>query len=240
MSEKPTSIARNLTQSFANSSVKELCISHGKLVALKKNTILFDEDTYMKHPYVYYLVDGICSISGVSIEGQEQTFLFMAPGEIIGHVPYIMAKGAHSILYSYRRPTVMTKTNCTVYKIHADHFIAHMKNNLEFSNYLNVLLAHNYSMVIAHLKQVQEDSSATIICRFLLQMALNTPEGPVVPKLFTYNEISKYFVIHEVTVSRIIGRFKQEGYLTRTSAGLLITKPDELQNIISASSDFKY
>lgn len=71
-------------------------------------------------------------------------------------------------------------------------------------------------------------------------MALNTPEGPVVPKLFTYNEISKYFGIHEVTVSRIIGRFKQEGYLTRTSAGLLITKPDELQNIISASYDFKY
>lgn len=223
----------NLTQFFANDSIKELCINHGKLVSVKKNTILFDEDTFTEQPYVYYLVEGICSISGVSIEGQEQTFLYLMPGEIIGHVPYIISKGAHSVLYSYRRPTVMTKTNCTLYKIYANKFIDHMKQSIAFSNYLNVSLAQNYSMVIAHLKQVQEDSSTILVCRFLLQMALKTPDGPVVPKFFTYNEISQYFGIHEVTVSRIIGRLKQNGILVRTSNGLLIAKPDELQRIIA-------
>ena len=226
---------------FKNKSIEQLCLNHGSFITVKKDTIFFDEYSYLNKSYVYYLVDGICSISGNSIDGQEQTFLYLMPGEMIGHVPYIMSNdGAHSILYSYRRPTVMAKTNCSVYKIPAIKFIEYMESNLEFSNYLNHLLAKNYSMVIAHLKQVQEDSSAVILCRFLLQMSRNTSEGAIVPKLFTYKEISTYFGIHEVTVSRIIGQLKQVGYITKTSAGLQILDKEALQNIILNKESFKY
>lgn len=225
---------------FINKSVEVLCLEYGKLLQVKKDTIFFEEDSMKAKPYVYYLVEGICSISGNSMEGQEQTFLYLMPGEMLGHVPYIMSKGAHSILYSYQRPVVMAKTECLVYKIPADCFVTYMENNLGFSNYLNQLLAQNYSMALAHLKQVQEESSVIIICRFLLQMSQDTAEGKVVPKIFTYKEIATYFGIHEVTVARIIGQFKQAGYVERIQVGLKIINKEALQEIVLNRTAFKY
>lgn len=240
MKEKQKKVTKSEEYIFNNDSVKQLCLSHGKLLHVKKNTVFFDETIYKSSPYAYYLVEGVCSISGISLEGQEQTFLYQMPGEMIGHIPYILSKDAHAPLYSYRRPSVISKTDCTVYKISAARFVEYMEADLQFSNYLNRLLAHNYSMALAHLKQVQEDPSTVIICRFLLQMGLKTPEGPVVPRLFTYHEISTYFGIHEVTVSRIIGRLKQEGHIKRIPAGLLILNKEKLQEIILNEESFKY
>ena len=240
MSITYSSPSEGKSQIFINESVKELCLNHGTLLKLKKNSVLFDEEYINEKPYVYYLVEGICSISGISIQGQEQTFVYMKAGEMAGHVPYMMSKTFHSAFYAYRRPTVITKTECILYKIPEKHFVDHMHTNIEFSNYLNEILARNYSTALAHLKQVQEDSVVTIVCRFLLRMANPCPEGLLVPKFFTYSEIAKYFGIHEITVTRIIGKLKQDGHISRSPAGILIHNPDVLRELILQPDSLKY
>ena len=95
-------------------------------------------------------------------------------------------------------------------------------------------------MALAHLRQMQEDSVVSSVCRFLLQVATPAKDGLTVPKLFTYGEISRFLGVHEVTVSRIIGRLKQEDLITRSSSGLLINEAKELANIIRHPEDFKY
>ena len=240
MNRKQSREQTKIQHHFPDESVAHLCQTHGTLINVKKNPVFFDEDTLSKKGFVYYLVDGICSICGQSVEGQEQTLLYQMPGDIIGHIPYLMPNGAYSILYSYRRPTVEAKTNCTVYKIPVSEFLKLSETNIQFANYLLKRLAFNYDMVISHLKQIQEESSAVVLCRFLLRMAMDTPEGLVVPKLFTHKEISGYFGIHDITVSRMMGSLKKLGYIERVASGLLIVDKEALQNIVLNQDSFKY
>lgn len=226
--------------SFPNDSVSLLCSRHGTPLNVKKNTVFFSEDTLSAKPYVYYLNDGICSICGQSKDGQEQTLLYQMPGDIIGHVPYLISQSACSVLYSYHRPMVIAKTNCTVHKIPVGEFLKMCETDVHFANYLLKRLAYNYDMIISHLKQIQEEPSAVVLCRFLLRMAKETPSGLVVPKLFTHKEISGYFGIHDITVSRIIGSLKKSGYISRVPEGLLIVDKEALQNIVLNQDTFKY
>ncbi|MBE5956744.1 MAG: Crp/Fnr family transcriptional regulator [Lachnospiraceae bacterium] len=240
MNKSIDNVQKKKTLSFPNDSVKNLCLSCGVLQNVKKNTVFLNEDTLNGKPYVYYLVDGICSICGHSTEGQEQTFLYQMPGDIIGHVPYLMPHGAYSVLYSYQRPIVLAKTNCTVYKIPAPDFLKLCETDVQFSNYLLKRLAFNYDMVISHLKQIQEEPSAVVLCRFLLRMADKTSKGLIVPKLFTHKEISGYFGIHDITVSRMMGSLKKLGYIDRVPEGLLIVDKEALQSIVMNQDSFKY
>ena len=232
--------SRQTSYSFPNASVESLCLHHGKIMKLKKGAVLFDEHSTDKTIYVYYLAEGICSVSGISSNDREQIFLYQTAGEMLGHVPFMLSKNASSHPYAYRRPTILAKTNCVFYQIPHEHFVAQLHTSLELSLYLNQQMAHNYSTALAHLKQMQEDSVVSSVCRFLLQVAVPTEEGLMIPKLFTYGEISRFLGVHEVTVSRIIGRLKQEELVTRGSSGLLIKETAELENIIRNPESFKY
>ena len=213
---------------FPNPSTEKLCLTHGKLIKLKKGAILFDEHSTNKTHYIYYLAEGICSVSGISYQGREQIFLYQKAGDMLGHVPYLMSSETQPHPYAYRRPTILAKTHCVLYEIPQKFFVVHLRKNLEFSIYLNEILARNYSMALAHLKQMQEDSVVSSVCRFLLQVASPSDKGLIIPKLFTYGEIARFLGVHEVTVSKIIGRLKQEALVTRISSGLLISNTKEL------------
>ena len=226
--------------SFPNPSIKQLCLNHGKIIKLEKGSTLFDEHSTERNRHIYYLAEGVCSVSGISSNGREQIFLYQTAGEMLGHVPYLMSKNAQSHPYAYRRPTILTKTNCVFYQIPYEFFVEYLNQYLEVSIYLNQQMAHNYSMALAHLKQIQEDSVVSSICRFLLQVATPSEGGLIVPKLFTYSEISRFLGFHEVTVSRVMGRMKQKSLITRLPSGLLIQDNAELENMIRHPETFNY
>lgn len=240
MKNTPLNTTQPNNHTFPDISVGRLCSEHGIRMNVKKNTVFLNDDTLKNAPYVYYIESGVCSICGHSMEGQEQTLVYQMPGDIIGHIPYLMPNGAYSILYSYQRPTVVAKTSCIVYKIPVSAFLKRCETDVAFTNYLLKRLAFQYDMVISHLKQIQEEPSAVMLCRFLLRMAADTPNGPIVPKLFTHKEISGYFGIHDITVSRMIGSLKKLGYIDRVPDGILIVNKEALQDIVMNQATFKY
>ena len=218
--------------------VEELCQKHGTLTHVKKNITLFDAFRDKDGPYVYYLVEGICALCGNSYQGQEHVFLYHMAGQMMGINPFIAGFG--SGVFSYIGPTLMTKTNCTLYRIPVPVFQEYLRTNLEFSNYVVRLLSKYYHLALAHLKQIQEDSSVTVICRFLLSMCSPQAEGLVVPRFFTNEEISQYSGVHTVTVGRIIAHLLQSGYVKRIPAGLLIQDQDALRRLVENCETFKY
>ncbi len=218
--------------------IKELCEEHGVLMRVKKNTTLYNALLDTEEACVYYLVDGICAVVGNSYQGQEHVFLYHMAGQMVGINPYI--NGFGSGIYSYNGPVVMTKTNCILYRIPVPAFLEYLHTNLEFSNYIVQVLSRYYHLALAHLKQIQEDSSVTIICRFLLSMCVKQEEGYVIPRFFTYDEISKYSGVHMVTVGRIIVQLHQSGYIKRIPAGLLIQDKKGLQDLVNNYETFKY
>ena len=127
-----------------------------------------------------------------------------------------------------------------MYRIPVSVFQEYLQNNLEFSNYIVRLLSRYYHLALAHLKQVQEDSSVTVVCRFLLSICSQQAEGFVVPRFFTNEEISQYSGVHVVTVGRIIARLQQLRYIKRIPAGLLILDQKSLQGLVENCESFKY
>ncbi len=218
--------------------VQELCEKHGSLIEVKKNTILFDADLAWDGPCVYYLLEGICALTGTSYQGQDHVLLYHTAGQMVGINPYIAGYG--SGFFSYNGPVVKTKTKCTLYRIPTSAFLEYLHTNLEFSNYIVRVLSRFYHLSLAHLKQIQEDSSVTVVCRFLLSNTTDEPEGQVVPRFFTNEELSRYSGIHSVTVGRIIARLQQLGYIKRIPAGLLLSNKKALQELVYNCETFKY
>ncbi len=218
--------------------VKELCTEYGALIEVKKNTRLVSAETWKQDPCVFYLLEGICSLTGYSLNGQEKVLLYHTAGTMIGFNPCLTGIGSDDFFYS--GPVLLTRTSCRLYRIPEVYFRRYLDSSLEFNQYMVKLLSRSYHRTLAHFKQLQEESSAIVICRFLLSMKVETADGPVLPRFFTHDEISKYLGVHLVTVSRILSRMQKSGYVTRIPAGLLIRDVAALQEIIQNGKTFKY
>ena len=199
--------------------IEKLCKEHGTLIQVKKNTVLFRADFKMETPYVYYVVEGICALSGNSYHGKEQVLLYF---------------------YAYNKPIGITKTECTLYRIPISVVLELLETNLEFNKYIINTLSRHYHLTLAHLKQVQEDSSITVVCRFLLSMSEDKDEGFVLPRFFTYEEIARYLGVHSVTVGKIIAKLQRLGYIKRISSGILIENEEALKELVVNCEAFKY
>ncbi|MDD3253338.1 MAG: Crp/Fnr family transcriptional regulator [Lachnospiraceae bacterium] len=218
--------------------VEELCTLHGTLIEVKKNTTLLDKEIDGQQSYVYYLLDGICALTGYSVKGQEVVLLYQTAGNMIGINPYV--SGTNSGFYSYHGPKVMARTHCRLYQIPSSVFQHYLETSLEFNHYIVHLLSHNYHRTLAHFKQIQEEESVTVVCRFLLSMCIQTADGLVLPRFFTHDELSKYLGVHLVTVSRILSQLLKNGYVQRISDGLLLTDVSALQHIVDHCETFQY
>lgn len=218
--------------------IEKICKEQGILVHLKKNTVIFRADFKMETPYVYYLVDGICALVGTSYHGQEQVLLYFKKGSLMGFNQFLDGFGSN--FFSYSTPTGVTKTECTLYKIPVSYFKELIDTDLEFNKYMIYVLSKNYHLTLAHLKQIQEDCTITVICRFLLSMSERKEEGLVVPKFFTYDEISRFLGVHMVTAGKIIAKLLKLGYIERISKGILIREEEALKELIINCETFKY
>ena len=218
--------------------IERICKEQGTLVHLKKNTVIFRADYKTETPYIYYLLDGICALIGNSYHGQEQVLLYFKPGSLMGFNQFLDGFGSN--FYSYSTPLGVTKTECTLYKIPVAYFKEMLDTNLEFNKYMITVLSKNYHLTLAHLKQIQEDNSITVICRFLLSMSEKREEGNVVPKFFTYDEISRFLGVHMVTAGKIIAKLRKLGYIERVPSGILIKEEEALKELIINCETFKY
>ena len=220
------------------SIIENLCREQGTLIHIKKNTLLFRSVYRMETPYIYYLVDGVCALGGSSYQGQEQVLLYFMPGSLIGINQFLDGFGSN--LHAYSTPSGMTKTDCTLYRIPASAALDLLETSLEFNRYVIKTLSRYYHLTIAHLKQIQEDNSITVICRFLLSMSEKKEAGYILPKFFTYEEISKYLGIHMVTAGKIIVKLQKLGYIKRVSEGILIQDEESIKELIENCESFKY
>lgn len=218
--------------------IQELCARHGTLIEVKKNTTLVSTNTRKQDPCVYYLLEGICSLTGYSVNGQEKVLLYHTAESLIGFNPYVA--GTDSGYFSYSGPVLLTRTKCRLYRIPVAVFRQYLDTSLEFNQYMVHLLSKTYHRTLAHFKQLQEEASVTVVCRFLLSLCTETPDGLILPRFFTHDEISKYLGVHLVTVSRIMSRLQKSGYITRIPTGLLIQDVAALQGIVEKGETFKY
>ena len=181
----------------------------------------------------YLLEDGICALTGVTSNGEETVYLYFYPPRIVGFNQLLMTHGtSHPVEFS-----IITKTKCTLYRISFSAFQDLMQHNPAFNTFLIQTLSNNYYEVLVHFHQRLDESAVTGLSRLLLNVAKEKDGILTVPKFFTYAELARYLGTHPVTVSRIMAKMKQRGYLSKNSNGILIENVEALRQIVYGNGE---
>ena len=192
-------------------------------------------DKYISN-YVYLLEEGICALNSITKQGEEKVYLYFRPNRLIGFNQFVVS--AEKLNASTPEFSVVTKTTCTLCQIPYSAFQELIVKNPEFNAFFIETLADNYNDALIHFHLMQEESVGCVIC--CLKYHSSGGGKRVVPRFFTYAEMAKYLGCHSVTVSRIMAKLKQKGYVTKTPSGIAIEQEDALQELINSESRFQY
>ena len=116
-----------------------------------------------------------------------------------------------------------------------------LQSDKAFNLFFIQTLADNYSEALNHFHYMHEELLVTALCRLLLSVSCREPgQKPTVPKFYTYEELARYLGCHPVTVSRIMAKLKQLGYLKKSGRELVIEEEEKLIDLMELETDFKY
>lgn len=210
----------------------------GKRITMPKDIVL--NKKYDKHlsNYVYLLEEGICALTSITKQGEEKVYLYFRPHRIIGFNQFVVSAEKHNT--TSPEFSVITKTTCTLYQIPYCTFQELILKNTEFNAFLLETLADNYNDALTHFHLMQEESVVVRLCHLLFEVSQLKEGLRIVPRFFTYAEMAKYLGCHPVTVSRIMAKLKQKGYISKTPCGVAIEQEEALQDVINSESRFQY
>lgn len=190
---------------------------------------------------VYLLDEGICSLNSMTRKGDENIYLYFHAKRLIGFNHLLTPPDSKRLLQSGTNVSIVTKTACVLYQINYEIFFHLLQTNSEFNMFFIQTLADNYSEALNHFHYMHEESLVTALCQLLLSVC-RRPAGskPSIPKFYTYEELARYLGCHPVTVSRIMAKLKQQGYLKKAGRELTIEDEDRLIQLMESEIEFKY
>ena len=185
--------------------------------------------------YVYYLADGIASLTSLTNDGTEKDFLYFPAGHLLGFVPALMR---HYRKIRKEKPAdaslhmtpfgIDTKTDCIFYRISEPVFEGLLDRDPIFLSYVMEATTRNYASLVTKFHDTQAEKISTRLYKWLLKFS--KPEGNIraVPRGFTYTDIAKYLGIHPVTVSKLASELKKEGIIKKEQGRILILDEKKL------------
>lgn len=190
---------------------------------------------------VYLLDEGICSLNSLTRRGDENIYLYFHAKRLVGFNHLMTTPGKKSFFQSGFNVSIMTKTRCVLYQINYEKFLYLIHTDSDFNLFFIQTLADNYSEALSHFHYMQEETLVTALCQLLLSVCQKEPgEKPIVPKFYTYEELARYLGCHPVTVSRIMAKLKQLGYLKKSGRALVIEDEQKLIDLMESDAEFKY
>lgn len=190
---------------------------------------------------VYLLDEGICSLNSITRRGDENIYLYFHAKRLVGFNHLMTTPGEKPIFQSGFNVSIVTKTSCVHYQINYDTFLHLLQSDKAFNLFFIQTLADNYSEALNHFHYMHEELLVTALCRLLLSVSCREPgQKPTVPKFYTYEELARYLGCHPVTVSRIMAKLKQLGYLKKSGRELVIEEEEKLIDLMELETDFKY
>lgn len=214
-------------------SVKSYFLNYGTKLSVSKETSLCSPK--LSDNYIYYLANGIASLTSLTSDGAEKDFLYFPAGNLIGFIPALM-RHYRKLRGDTPEPSAQitsfgidTKTDCVFYRIPEPIFEHLLETDPIFSSYVMEATTRNYASLVMKFLDQQEERISTRLYKWLL--SFSTPEGPyrAVPHGFTYNDIAKYLGIHPVTVSKLASELKKDGIIKKEQGRILILDEQQLR-----------
>lgn len=202
---------------------------------VKKGACISGDDENSRAAYL--LDEGICALTSINGKGEEQVYLYFSARRLIGF-NQLFSK-AHAVSVEPRFP-IISKTDCTLYRIPSDVLYQLMKTDPEFQDFLVGTMADNYREALVHFHRMKEESAAARLCRLLLDISTVRNGKKTVPGFFTYAELAKYLGTHAVTVCRIMAKLKQCGYISKVGRSVILEREDMLTELMLETLSLEY
>lgn len=207
-----------------------------KMIFTKGSVILTPDD----EQHAYLLHSGVCALSSRKKNQELKSHLYFMDQRIIG-----FANLTRNLLYPHETLpkntlVLVAKTDCIVYRIDSEKIKTLMKTDLVFTNLLFETLSQNYLNIFHRFLQMEEESVPVRVCMFLLDYAYEEQGVTLLPRFFTFSEISEYLNIHLVTLSRVMRSLKNLGCVKKEDHHLVILRADMLKQIVEKEIELYY
>lgn len=189
---------------------------------------------------VCYLEQGVASLITYNDAGEERVHLYFNAKRVIGFAGVLVRMFADDWKKNYDWGYVMApqmcwaiaKTDCPFYHITEQQFLLLMSESPDFCKGILNSMTHNYLELINKFHITMDGNRTAQFCQWLLSCSIKKGEGYIVPKTFSFAEVSKYLGMHPVTVSRLAKKLKEMGAIDRKDSCIIIKDKDLLISLM--------
>ena len=187
----------------------------GTVRTVPKGTLLSGKEAY-------WLLGGICALTGVNESGSQYSFLYFHRNMLFGFVPvlgrYYRMNRLVDVRASRSFSGFMAKTDCSVIELPANAFLSEITRDREV---LSVVLR------------------ACRVCYMLLE-ACPEEEPYLLPAYLNYDEIAAHLGVHVITVTKIFGALYDNGILSREGRRRAVLDKERLLRIVQREEELPY
>ena len=221
--------------------VEEFFPTAEKLV-LEKNIKLYDPEKSRQISTVYYINNGLLCLRSTSFDGNAYILLFQRAPRFANFFPLIRNKIEEEIQAPHFifAPQV-TFTKCEAVKIPAEEFLHKWRACDDFKRIIIQQAFDDYVELLQSYISKMEDGACTRLCKLLMDLSSPYDKGRrKLETYFTYTTLSEYLGIHPVTVSKLMKKLHQYGYISRDGRKVYIEKEEAIRQLIDARIEIDY
>ena len=159
--------------------------------------------------YVYLILDGCVKQFLHYPNGVTRTIFLLRPGTMFNEVTLFNNDTSYVVSQAH--------THVQLAKIAADKFNGILNAKPSLYESVSYMLAYKLRIAMAQIYDLSFSSTEqrfrNLLCRLCVQIGRETPEGILLPYIFTHDDFAQMISAGRSSISRIIGRFQDKGYV---------------------------
>ena len=216
---------------------------YGQRFTVKRGEIISDSIEGSDNEYMYILDKGLAALTSTNKRGDEFIYIFFKAPRCIGFSPLVRKMMDIQPFPEVHQPTllsILAKSDCVLYRISQNDFSEFMKDR-EFSDLMTQVIFSTYMDMLYHYYTSREASAAGRLCGLIVEQSEADKSGRLIlDPLFTYDELSHYLGVHNITVARIMSALKKEGIIKKDGRKTVISDMEKLRAVMNEDIILQY
>lgn len=190
---------------------------------------------------VYFLERGLAALTMLTPSGDEKVYMYFKSGNLLGFIRFTLPQELLPSSYiSINCNSIVAKSPLEVWGIDNKIFFQELENNPTLYKDLSFSISQNLSNVLEHSYWLASKDASTRLCLMLVNFMEEREGKLVLPRCFTYREMSNFLSIHTVTIAKICKILVDQGVLERNGHCVHIADPQRLHQIAREETTLNY
>lgn len=198
----------------------------------KKGETLINQGEAIR--YVYYLIDGIVHRNVLTERGLETTLTIKSDHmkhEIEAVIGVLIIYSAEVDQPKVAQSSFIAKTDCKCIQIPVQSFLKYAYQDRDALESIVRYAMDNYTHLLDMYRVRQDKDMVAKVCMYLLEQSEGKNGACLIKDIPKNIDLAYQLGVHAVTISRIMGKLKEEEIIKKRKNGLEITDMERLENL---------